>query len=93
VALAENVNLKTGKEYSNNMRQGWLWIVIAGAAVAAALYFGAPASTVLIVALLVFCCGGMMFGMRHMNGEHTRKSPDARQTRDRASPGTRDARR
>jgi len=36
------------------MKKGWLWIVIAGAAVAAALFFGAPASTVLIVGLLVW---------------------------------------
>lgn len=93
MTLAENVNFKTEKECSNNMRQGWLWIAIAGAAVAAALYFGVAASTVLIVALLVFCCGGMMFGMRHVNGEHKRKSPDARQTSDRTSPGTRDDRR
>lgn len=88
--FAENANLKTGKEYSNNMKQGWLWIVIAGATVAAALYFGAPASTVLIVALLVFCCGGMMFGMGRMKGEHKRKAPDAGQTSDRTPPGTRD---
>ena len=67
------------------MKQGWIWIVVGAAAVAAALYFGVPAATVLIVAVLVLCCGGMMFGMRHMNGEHSRRSQDERQTSDRTS--------
>ena len=78
------------------MKQGFLWIVIACVAVAAALYFGVPASTVLIVALLVVCCGGMMFGMGRMGrmkSEHKRKLPDAGYTNDRKSTETRDAQR
>ena len=64
-----------------------------GATGAAALYFRAPASTVLGVALLVFCCEGMMFGMGRMKGEHKRKTPDAGRTSDPTPPGTHDARR
>ena len=49
---------------------------------------------ILIIAVLVICCGGMMFGMGRMgrmNGRQKRQTPNAERD-DRTSPGNRDAR-
>ncbi len=51
-------------------------------------------SWILIIAVLVICCGGMMFGMRRMgrrNVGQKRQTPNA-EREDRPSPGNRDAR-
>lgn len=50
------------------MRMIWVCIALAIAVVAAALYLGASVSAVLVAALLVLCCGGMLFGMRRKGG-------------------------
>lgn len=47
---------------------------------------------VLGIVMLVWC-GGMMFGMRRMNGKRKRDSRDSGEDSERASPGTREARR
>ncbi|MCZ2075890.1 MAG: hypothetical protein LC130_12930 [Bryobacterales bacterium] len=46
------------------MRMIWVCMALAIGAGAAALYLGASVSAVLLAALLVLCCGGMLFGMR-----------------------------
>ncbi len=53
-------------------------------------------SWILIFAVLIICCGGMMFGMGRMgrkNGAHRGQTPDAGDTNDRTPRETRDARR
>lgn len=59
------------------MRMMWICIVLAIVAGAVAIYSGAPASAVLIIGLLFLCCGGMMFGMRKMNGDSQSKSENS----------------
>ena len=56
------------------MRMLWVCIALAIAAGATAVYFGSSVSGVLIAALLVLCCGGMLFGMRRTNGSGRSRS-------------------
>lgn len=59
------------------MRMLWICIALAILAGAVAVYSGASISSVLIVGLLLLCCGGMFFGMGKRNGERHADSQHA----------------
>lgn len=49
-------------------RPRWLWAIAAIIVAGGAWELGAPPSTILLVAVLFGCCGGMLFSMRGRHG-------------------------